>query len=484
MSDIQGLLPLLASARQPPVTFAQLVLLVQPGSFQLVGNLCPILPPSIQEFISAASVPVWPVHLVCCNVNYHHNYRVFNGQRIYYDGIPELLQIGEHQFAELKLVRMWIMMMLLSWTSATNCACIYNLGFSGHNVKPPSWQFKLETTSDQFYNAFTILSLLEDCQFQRATLVVPHGGPANECFTEAKSNTLVIDVSNCKILIRNNHDCFCPAYSHMRGICAIVNCSLPVASEPPGKKTCSLPKHEAIEKVHNSRGQACFQLKERQCRAQVAHPCDALPVEVTDISELVKDGDVMDDFEFNCKGLPIPVLDSAPTAKKTLRAQFGRKQTHNEQLFVAPCGMIIARETFYHAEAIYSVIEMIKRVYRIPGTKPNHIFFNNNCTLGKAVKNDPFFKDIALTVDVFHFKCKHSEKDQFCQDNCNPVAYPELLGEDDKQWYFNSSAICREMRVDRYNFFFDEMIRRRNIMTLARLTKEEGTNPGTWPFPT
>ena len=176
--------------------------------------------------------------------------------------------------------------------------------------------------------------------------------------------------------------------------------------------------------------------------------------------------------------------------------------------------MIMAQETFYHAEAIYSVIvsllklsilmfqtyyhwqEMIKQTYRIASTKPNHIFFDNNCTLGKAVKDDPFFKDIALTVDVFHFKCKHSEKDQFCQENCNPVAYPELLGEGLKQWYFNSSvaeqtnswfggyqAICREMRVDRYNFFFDEMIRRRNIMTLARLTKEPGTNPGTWPFP-
>lgn len=67
MSDLQGLLPLLASSGQPPVTLAQLVhfvafasrlrneiLLVQPGSFQLISNSCPILPPSIQEFISEA----------------------------------------------------------------------------------------------------------------------------------------------------------------------------------------------------------------------------------------------------------------------------------------------------------------------------------------------------------------------------------------------------------------------------------------------
>jgi hypothetical protein len=79
----------------------------------------------------------------------------------------------------------------------------------------------------------------------------------------------------------------------------------------------------------------------------------------TDITELVKDGNMEDIFEFNRTGQLIPTnSDSAltPTGKKTLRAQFGRKYTHNEQLFVAPCGMIMARETFYHAEAIYSVI--------------------------------------------------------------------------------------------------------------------------------
>ncbi len=65
--------------------------------------------------------------------------------------------------------------------------------------------------------------------------------------------------------------------------------------------------------------------------------------------------------------------------------------------------------------------------------------------------------------------------------------------EGNKQWYFNSSiaeqtnvwlggyhAICREMLVDKYNFFLDEMILRRNIMTKDKLTKE-GSIPGNWP---
>ncbi|KAF8797731.1 hypothetical protein BYT27DRAFT_7228873 [Phlegmacium glaucopus] len=239
-----------------------------------------------------------------------------------------------------------------------------------------------------------------------------------------------------------------------------------------GKKVTAL----VIDGVAN--GHRCCGVPNCKIPLEVAHPRDALPVEVKNISDLVEDGNMEDSFKFNKKGQPIPAdSKSATTGKKKLCTQFAHKHTHNEQLFVAPCGMIMAQETFYHAEAIYSVIASL--------FEPNHIFFNNNCTLGKAVKDDPFFCDIALTVDVFHFKCKHSEKDQFCQENCNPVAYPELLGEGNKPcWFGGYQAICCEMHVDRYNFFFNKMICRWNIMTLARLAREPGTNPGTWPFPT
>lgn len=141
---------------------------------------------------------------------------------------------------------------------------------------------------------------------------------------------------------------------------------------------------------------------------------------------------------------------------------------------------------------------MIKKVYAEPSTRPNHIFFDNNCTLWKMVKErkpdgqlivkDPFFADIGLTVDIFHFKSKHKESDIACQTECNAADFPELqiLGPngENKGWYFNSSiaeqtnawiggyiSICREMHIDRYNFFLDEMIMRRNRMTLIKLEK-------------
>jgi hypothetical protein len=42
-------------------------------------------------------------------------------------------------------------------------------------------------------------------------------------------------------------------------------------------------------------------------------------------------------------------------SNRTFKAQLGRRWTHNEQLIVRPCGIIIARATFFGAEAVSSV---------------------------------------------------------------------------------------------------------------------------------
>ena len=103
----------------------------------------------------------------------------------------------------------------------------------------------------------------------------------------------------------------------------------------------------------------------------------------------------------------------------------------------------------------------------------------------KMVQGDEFFADIGLIVDVFHWSCKHLMKDIFCQQFCNPYCYPELQTDDRQAWYFNSSiakqtnvwfggyhTICCEMGVDRFNFFLDEMIFRRNQDVWEKLARE------------
>jgi hypothetical protein len=118
-----------------------------------------------------------------CDINYHHNFRVFNGERIYYDNLPDIIQVGEHQFVERKLIDVWISMMLLAWTSATNCARMFNMSIADDDL--PAWQFNLSLTSEHVFDGFTILCLLEDCLSQKRTLVVPHGGAARDRFSEA-----------------------------------------------------------------------------------------------------------------------------------------------------------------------------------------------------------------------------------------------------------------------------------------------------------
>lgn len=122
------------------------------------------------------------------------------------------------------------------------------------------------------------------------------------------------------------------------------------------------------------------------------------------------------------------------------------------------------------------------------GKAPDHIAYDTNCQLSQHVKDDPFFANIGLTVDVFHFKSKHSVADIYCQTHCNPADFPELQSPDGG-WYFNTSiaeqtnvwlagynAICREMMADKFNFFLDELIMRRNRNVIQKLA-DDGKSP-------
>ena len=58
--------------------------------------------------------------LTVCKTNYHHNFYVKGGQRTYYNGMPDVIQVGEHQFVEKKLVQMWHTNMNVAWYSIFN----------------------------------------------------------------------------------------------------------------------------------------------------------------------------------------------------------------------------------------------------------------------------------------------------------------------------------------------------------------------------
>ena len=51
-----------------------------------------------------------------CGTAYYHNYQVKNGLWHYYDGnIPAVVQVGEHQFVEHRVIKMWCTDTNISW---------------------------------------------------------------------------------------------------------------------------------------------------------------------------------------------------------------------------------------------------------------------------------------------------------------------------------------------------------------------------------
>ena len=52
---------------------------------------------------------------VDCSTNYHHNFSVSADFHTYYGGVPDLIQVGEHQFIEKRVVNLFIGMMLIAW---------------------------------------------------------------------------------------------------------------------------------------------------------------------------------------------------------------------------------------------------------------------------------------------------------------------------------------------------------------------------------
>ncbi|KAG2355186.1 hypothetical protein BDR07DRAFT_1543642 [Suillus spraguei] len=480
--------------------------------------------PAILYTLDRGPIATYSVHLKCdaCHVGFHHHYLIdykvpaHDRKRTYYAHVLDVLHVGSHQYVDIAVVRMWRTLNLVSWTSMSNCAPFYNVSLSKDAVPPPDFPFKFGLSGDHIWSGVVQLSLIKDLQLRGQVLEIKHGGDHRDRFTapirarnlrihlygqeelhhyctkctvlhnnnnnngapDRKFSVVITDgvtvghpccgIHNCHEPLANNCDRFCTDHllTHLH-ICAIVNCERSVT---PLTRTCNDPTHQAIEKAYTQCGQARFQLQERLQRAYVAVPMNSDTSDVT-IADLEADDPLEEEFE-------VPVVVGEGSV---------------ETLIIVPCGMILARETFYGAEGVISVVEMFKRVFHDESIKPSHIFYDKNCTLSYHVRNDPYFKSIGLSVNVFHFQCKHSIEDAWCQEHCNPAHFDELQ-DTSGNWLFNSSiteqtnvwfggyhSICREMLMDRYVFFLDEIILQKNRLTKEKL-HAEGRRPGNWPL--
>ncbi|PPR02945.1 hypothetical protein CVT24_012157 [Panaeolus cyanescens] len=579
--------------------------------------------------------PAWNTSIYCrgCKTSYHKNYAVQAGQRIYHANVPELIQVGEHQFVERKLAYTWRSNMLYGWFSASNASRAFESAATTQEFLPSEWGLNDVLRTDHVWDSFIILGLLEDAKLRGHLLTVPHTGDQSERFkfameernewivlngqpdavqhtcdkcmrvflmpdgTYKKSQAIVGDgisigrpccgVFRCTEALSSNRNRFCNTHLALNDICAIVDCQNPVVSSTVispttglskvvKKKTCALSIHQAIEKKHGERSTGSFLYKERLQRARIAHPSDTFGSTGLDGDDLDEDvteyvvaekplvpgsssqadrgatssngaaseaaGDdidiriniqkntgsvgVLDDGTTGVttgsnlssrsprtasvlttnpiqsvqpfqSSLPSPaqvdnvVSTNVPCPTKSLtgnrpilKAQFGRRRTHNEQTLVRPCGVIFARATMYGAEAVSNFLVMVKNAFSVPGaSKPEHIFYDTNCLARQQAESDPWFKDIGMCVDAWHFRNKHATTHEYCQLHCNPAIYPELM-DGESAWFFNTSiaeqtnawfggyhSMCREMLPHKFDFFLDEMIRLRNIDIICRLDK-------------
>ncbi|KAF8161529.1 hypothetical protein B0H34DRAFT_781972 [Crassisporium funariophilum] len=483
---------------------------------------------------SAGVQPAWNVSLYCpkCNTSYHNNYAVNGGNRIYQAGVPEFIQVGKHQFVEAKLAYSWRANMLFGWFSASNASRVFKSTMTDGSFQPSDWGLSNTLTTNQVWDAFVILahhltvlhtgdqsSRFKAAMEERNRWIILNGQPDAVCHACDLCMRIFVmpdgTLRKCQAIVGGGLNmgrprCGIPHCYH--DVCAIVGCNQKVVEtliyDPKGgmaktkkTKTCSLPLHQEMERKHHERSTGSFLYQQRLQHASVSQPVDSFSNTKT-----VPEQDIQEDFETYMVGekdkvtlhveknpgsvgtddsplLPCP--SKSESGNRTFKAHFGHQQTHNEQTLVRPCGVIFARATMFNAEAVSNFLVMVKNAFSVPGAqRPEHIFYDTNCLARQQAEKDPWFKGIGMCVDAWHFRNKHTVTHEYCQRNCNPAMYPELM-DALMAWFFNTSiaeqtnawlggyhSMCREMLPAKYDFFLDEMIRLRNIEVLLRLQRQ------------
>jgi len=150
---------------------------------------------------------------------------------------------------------------------------------------------------------------------------------------------------DCTIPLVSVKDRFCPEHQHLNFVCSVTTCFDPIE---PGFLTCSLPEHRKVQSYNEFRYKAMFQLKDRLTNLKISQPIDSIPSSanvkegITEYDDV--DSSLVDTGNGICNG-------KSEQGNQTVKARLGRKRTHNEELCVASCGVILGRATFYGSEA-------------------------------------------------------------------------------------------------------------------------------------
>ncbi|KAJ7225287.1 hypothetical protein GGX14DRAFT_349519 [Mycena pura] len=445
-------------------------------------------------------LPIFSQSLYCrhCHTRYYHNYSVQEAhnpaaQREYYSTeIPNYIHVFESCYVERALCVYFETQLCLSHATSGGIARVYNCALAHTSEDPSASRLKDELAGDLVLDSFFLHALLRDKRHRGLVLKLPHHGHQNHRFDEALAERnyfmvgtgqemwahtcnrctkmyqgadgnwyrmaagvhdgvtvrhVACSVHDCKEALLSQRDLFCYSHRDLLKVCCIRGCDEVAES---GYRTCTEPTHRA------------FQTAAEQKNTAIG-PNNGLEE-------------------------PTAAAEADVQSSLRLKGRLYRNWTHNEQLFVRCCGVIISRATFFGSEGVSGVNTFLKATFppQFPKSLPSYIFYDNNCQFLKHLRHigDTYFDSVGLPVDVFHFNCKHTIRDAFCQINCNPARFKELIGADGK-WVFNSSAaeqanvwfgkfqnVVQDMPVIRYNFFLDEMIAIRNREIVKDLTAQ------------
>jgi hypothetical protein len=152
-------------------------------------------------------------------------------------------------------------------------------------------------------------------------------------------------VHDCKEPLITLRDRFCEGHDYLKDQCTVTTCA---ESHETGFRTCSDPVHRALELAYFSKGKSLLQLT---ARLKKAHNPSSQP-NTLDSFEGPEDSNeaiIKGTFAVSeCKG-------KAEAGNRTLKAYFGRRRTHNKQLIIRTCGVIVSRATMYGSEAVSGV---------------------------------------------------------------------------------------------------------------------------------
>lgn len=142
-------------------------------------------------------------------------------------------------------------------------------------------------------------------------------------------------VHDCKNGLIGNRHRFCADHAYLANYCSVVDCKVLATT---GYRTCDDEEHRSLEHAYFRRSKALFQLRDKLKRNGVAVPSDSISASLSEDAEV----------EIECEG-------KSDAGNRHLRACFGRRRTHNEQLIMRSCGTILSRATMYGSKAISAV---------------------------------------------------------------------------------------------------------------------------------